>query len=377
MKQLPRTSIDLTTMKYAVGRPNIMNRELFMTRVEQILDTKILTNDGPFVRALENTVCSTFDVKHCVAVANATLGLEIVLQALDLHGEIIVPSFTFVATAHAVKRIGAQPVFCDISPTSLALDVEAVERLITERTTAIMPVNIYGGLADLDGFAALAEKYKLSLIYDSAHSLGTKWNNAWTSSFGDAEVFSLHATKFINGFEGGLITTNNKALADKCALIRNFSFTGYDQVEGFGTNAKVSEIHAAMALTNLECLDQILSTNETVFSWYQKYLPEAAKMLTFDSRITSNYQYIVVLLPLGIRDEVQKFLMQKQIFARKYFYPGVHQFDCYRDDKVSLPVTEDAAMRVLCLPAGQDIGVDDVRYICDVLAEAILNSLAC
>lgn len=374
MKQLPRTTLDLSTMKYAVGRPNIMNRKGFEARVAQILDTKQLTNDGPFVRALEREICSTFDVKHCIAVANATLGLEIVLEALDLKGEVIVPSFTFVATAHAVKRIGATPVFCDIAPDSLALDANCVEHLINERTSAIMPVNIYGGLADLDAFAALAQKHNLSLIYDSAHSLGTKWKSKWTSSFGDAEIFSLHATKFINGFEGGLITTNNKELADKCALLRNFCFTGYDQVGGFGTNAKVSEVHAAMALTNLECLNEILSLNEKVFTWYQEYLPSDAKMLSFDPRITSNYQYIVVQLPPGCRDEVQNLLLNKSIFARKYFYPGVHQFECYRDDAVSLPVTEDAATRVLCLPAGQDIGINDVQYICDALAEALAAS---
>ena len=277
MKQSPSKAIDLSTMKYAVGRPNIMNREKFMERVERMLDTKSMTNDGPFVRALEASICSTFDVKHCVAVANATLGLEIVLDALKLKGEIIIPSFTFVATAHAVKRIGAKPVFCDISKSSLALDVDAVERLITEHTSAIMPVNIYGGLSDLDAFAALADKYKLKLVYDSAHSLGTKWRNSWTSSFGDAEIFSLHATKFINGFEGGLIATNDEALAKECALLRNFCFTGYDQVGGIGTNAKVSEIHAAMALTNLECLDDILHINKKVYAWYQEFLPRRGK----------------------------------------------------------------------------------------------------
>ena len=364
-------SVDLSTIKLSVGRPNIFNRERFMERVEQILDTKVMTNDGPFVQELENAVKDRFAVKHCIAVSNATLGMELVLSALDLRGEIIVPSFTFVASAHAIRRSGCKPVFSDISSKTLAMQVSDVERLITEKTSAIMPVNIYGGSVDLDEFARLAEKYNLKLVYDSAHSLGSKWNGCWTGAFGDAEVFSLHATKFINGFEGGLITTNDSALARACALTRNFCFTGYEKVSGIGTNAKLSEIHAAMALTNFECLDQILLMNEQNHSWYVKYLPEQAELVGFDPRVTPNLQYAVVLLPRNLRNEIQERLQEHGVFARKYFYPGVHQFDCYRESYAQLAVTEDVAERVLCLPVGQDVTENDVMRVCQVMQSAL------
>jgi len=363
---------EAASRKLTVGRPNVMNRQRFLERVEQILDSKSFTNDGPFVRELEQSVCTLFAVKHCIAVANATLGLEITLSALNVTGEVIVPSFTFVATAHAIRRIGAEPVFCDISKLSYSLDVSMVEAAITERTTAIVAVNLYGGLADLERLADIANKYKLHLIYDSAHSLGTKWKGNWTGSLGDAEVFSLHGTKFINGFEGGLITTNNDELAKRCALLRNFCFTGYDQVSDIGTNAKLSEIHAAMALTNFECMDEIIAKNKTNYSWYKRYLPDQAKLLSFDEKIESNYQYVVVILPdAASRDAIQEHLLHNDIFVRKYFYPGIHQFECYRQEGLVLPVTEDIAARVLCFPTGQEITEEDVKHICVLMTQAL------
>ncbi|MDR3617283.1 MAG: DegT/DnrJ/EryC1/StrS family aminotransferase [Candidatus Obscuribacterales bacterium] len=361
--------------RLSVGRPNVMNKALFMQRVEQILESKYLTNDGPFVKNLENQICSLFEVRHCVAVANATLGLEILLSALKIKGEVITPSFTFVATAHAIKRAGAEPVFCDVSLPSLCASRDLIEPKITARTSAILAVNLYGGLCDLQSLSELSAKHKLPLIYDSAHSLGTKWKGRWTGSFGDAEVFSLHGTKFINGFEGGLIVTNNGQLAQQCALLRNFCFTGYDQVSGIGTNAKLSEIHAAMALTNLEHIDELIAKNKEVYGCYKRLLPDEAQLMQYDCDVEPNYQYVVVMLPPHCRDEVQEAMLKRGVFARKYFYPGVHQFDCYRQNGLVLAVTEDVAQRALCLPTGQDITEHDVRFVCTTLTEAVEDVL--
>jgi dTDP-4-amino-4,6-dideoxygalactose transaminase len=354
-----------------VGRPNILNRAKFLERVESILDSKILTNDGPMVRELESSFCELFNVAHCLAFSNATLAIELLVKELDITGEVIVPSFTFVATAHAVKTAGAQPVFCDVEAGSDSglMCPELAEKLINEKTQAIMPVNVYGNICNLEAFEALAQKHKLQLIYDSAHAIGCSYRGRRLGSFGRAEVFSLHATKFINAFEGGLIATNDGELATRLKLARNFGFATYDTVVALGTNAKLSEIHAAMGLTNLECMEEIVNKNRENYELYSRHLPKQFKLLQFASHIEPNYQYVVVFCPDGLRDRAVDVLKQNDVFARRYFFPGIHRHAPYDQESWDLPNTDRLASNVICLPTGQDISETDIARICSILKD--------
>lgn len=351
-----------------VGRPVLANRDRFLQRVNQILDTRIFTNNGPFVQELEELVCLKTGVQHCIAVANATLGLELILEALRISGEVITPSFSFVATAHALVRCKIRPVFCDIDPQRDAcMSADQASKLVTERTGAIMPVNVYGFTCDLEAFENLSKMHNIMLIYDSAHGLGVRYAGKPLGGFGDAEVFSLHATKFVTGFEGGLITTNNEQMAAEIRLRRNFGFSGYDCVTSFGTNAKLSEIHAAMALTNLEMMDELIEANNVNYEIFKCCLDPAYRLLAGASAVSSNFQYVPVQVPSHWRDPLAALLYENGVFARKYFFPGIHRFEIFRDYYRHLPHTDQLCEEILCLPTGYDVEVHDIETICQIM----------
>jgi dTDP-4-amino-4,6-dideoxygalactose transaminase len=351
-----------------VGMPNIWNRELFDARVQQILDTKVFSNHGPFESRLESEFARIAGVKHCIAVSNATLGLEIALRSLGLQGEVIVPSFTFIATINAIVNCGLRPVFCDVDEKTGHVDLDHARTLVTERTSAILPVNLFGLVCDTDSIDSFASEHHLKMVYDSAHALWCGRGGKLCGGFGEAEVFSLHATKFVNGFEGGLITTNRDDLAASMRRRRNFGVEGA-QILDYGTNAKLSEIHAAMALTNLEGAPQIKALNLQKFDEYKRRLPAALELIEPAANIESNYNYIAVLCPSGSRDALIQRLAVKGIITKAYFQP-VHTFEFYKSDAI-LPRTESIAARILSLPTGLNVSVADVGYICDVIASAL------
>ncbi len=357
----------VASAQYLVGRPNVMDSELFLKRVEEILSERNFTNNGRFVAGLEEETNKILGTKHCIAVANGTIGLEILFKALGVQGEVIVPSFTFVASGHAIANVGLKPIFCDIDEKTCSISKDTVEPLINSNTQAILAVNVYGGMCNIDELEELAQKHKLKLIFDSAHSLGCRWNGKWDGGFGDAEVFSLHATKFINGFEGGLITTSDALLAKQLRLARNFGFVDYDKVDCLGTNAKLSEIHAAMALTNLECMSKIIEINRRNYFCYKQYLPPECRLLEFPTEVSSNYQYIVIFVDKEKREPLLARLQNEGIMARRYFYPGLHKFPPYKDANWKLPVTEELSEQVLCLPTGQDIGLEEIKWFCEII----------
>jgi dTDP-4-amino-4,6-dideoxygalactose transaminase len=359
-----------------VGRPNVANRERFLERVNQILDSKIFTNNGPFVQELEELACSRLGVAHCIAVCNATIGLELLFESLKLQGEVITPSLSFVATAHALVQCGLTPVFCDIDPQRHAcMSASSVLDLVTEHTAAIMPVNVYGFACDLRSFSELSKTLDLPLIYDSAHGLGVDYGGVPLGGFGRAEVFSLHATKFITGFEGGLITTNSSDLADELRSRRNFGFSDYDCVTGYGTNAKLSEIHAAMALTNLEFMDDLIQLNSRNYHHFKENLSAPYQLLAPSTEVSSNYQYVPVRVPSHLRDRLAEELLENGVFARRYFYPGIHKFNVYKNNQKSLPETERLCGEILCLPTGQDIELPTIEKICKIMSDFAKKSL--
>ncbi|PYJ68117.1 MAG: dTDP-4-dehydro-6-deoxyglucose aminotransferase, partial [Verrucomicrobia bacterium] len=359
-----------------VGRPNIGNREHLLERIGDLLDRRWLTNDGPFLQEFEKRISERLGVKHCIAVCNATVGLEIAIKATGLAGEVIVPSFTFIATAHALQWQQITPVFCDINPATHNLDPARVKDLITKRTTGIIGVHLWGRPCDVEALADIARRHKLKLLLDAAHAFACSHNGQMIGSFGNAELFSFHATKFLNTFEGGAVVTNDDELARKIRLLRNFGFAGYDIVNCLGTNGKMSEVSAAMGLTSLESLEKFVAANYRNYIEYRQQLADVPgiSLLTFDEDEKCNYQYVVLEIDehaMGItRDQLDDILWAENILSRRYFYPGCHRMEPYRtrypQASLWLPETERLANKVLCLPTGTAMGSTEIKGICQL-----------
>lgn len=342
-----------------MGRPNLGPREIFDQYVDQIFSSAWLTNDGPLVQELERRIAQRIGVRHCVAMCNGTVALEIAIRAQGLTGEVIVPSFTFVATAHALSWQGLLPVFADIDPETHNLDPKSVESLISARTSGIIGVHLWGRAAPVDDLQDVADRHHLALLFDAAHAFDCTSSGRPIGQFGAAEVLSFHATKFFNTFEGGAIVTNDDDLAARARLMRNFGFLGYDNVIHPGTNGKLSEISAAMGLTNLTVIDDVVAGNRRTFERYGAALKEVPgiSVLQPPTDEASNYQYIVIMVDAGsaTRDLVLSRLQSHGILARKYFWPGVHRMEPYvsrPQRSLNLPSTEYVADRILVLPGG-------------------------
>jgi dTDP-4-amino-4,6-dideoxygalactose transaminase len=364
-----------------VGRPNLGDRERLRRRLEDLLDRRWLTNDGPYVQELERRLADLLQVPHCVALCNATVGLGIAARALGLTGEVVVPGFTFVGTAHALAWIGLEPVFCDVDARSHAIDARSAERHVTARTSAVLGVHLWGRPCDVEGLEAVCAPRGLRLIFDAAHALACSHRGRPVGGFGDAEVFSFHATKFVNAFEGGAITTRDAALAARMRLMRNFGFADYDTVVELGTNGKMSEPSAAMALTSLESLDEFVAVNRANHERYAAALAGTPGLALLGPAAGErwNYQYVVVEVDqdaagLG-RDDVHRVLWAENVLARRYFHPGCHAMPPYRGAaSASLPVTERLARSVLCLPTGTGVSRPEIDAIGAVLRVAVAHA---
>ena len=366
-----------------VGRPNIGDREKLLARINKILDDRWLTNNGPFVQELERRIAETAGARHCIAMCNATVALEIVIRALELSGEVIVPSFTFVATAHALQWLEITPVFCDIDPKTHNLDPARVEQLVTPRTSGIIGVHLWGRACDVAAVTEIATSHELKLIFDAAHAFGCSHRGTMVGSFGDAEVFSFHATKFFNSFEGGAVVTNKDELAKKIRLMKNFGFAGYDDVVYVGTNGKMTEVSAAMGLAGLEALDEFIAINRRNYEQYRQALAGVAgvSLLTYDEREKCNYQYIVLEIDetvTGIsRDQVMEILWAENALVRRYFYPGCHRMEPYRslfpDAGLLLPETNRLTARVLVMPNGSAVNPEDIATLCGIIRTVVEN----
>lgn len=367
-----------------VGRPNIGDKARLFARVQGILDRRWLTNDGPLVREFEQRICDIVGVKHCVAMCNATVALEICIRALELKGEVIVPSFTFVATAHALQWQEITPVFCDVDPLSHNLDPRCIERLITPRTSGIIGVHVWGNSCNVAAIEDIAKRHRLKVMYDAAHAFGCSRQGRMLGNFGAAEVFSFHATKFINSGEGGAVVTNDDQLAEKMRLMRNFGFAGYDNVIYLGTNGKMNELSAAMGLTSLDSINEFVACNRANYVAYREALAEipGLRMFAYDEAEQNNYQYVVVEVAadeFGLtRNELVRLLHENNVIARRYFYPGCHRMEPYRsyypNAGLLLPQTESLCERVLELPTGTAVTEDDVQFVSGIIRNAHASS---
>ncbi len=360
-----------------VGRPNIGDRQNLFKRINNILDTRWLSNGGPYVREFEKRIAEKVGVKHCIATCNGTLALEIAIKALGLSGEVIVPSFTFIATAHALQWQQITPVFGDIDPKSYHLDPLLVEKMITPRTTGIMGVHIFSRPCDIDALTKIARNHHLKLLFDATQAFSCTYKGHLIGGFGDAEVFSFHATKIFNAFEGGAIVTNDEQLAEKVRRMKNYGFKGYDNVISIGTNSKMSEVSAAMGLTGLESFDNFLKIYSDNYRQYKNELSSipGIHIMEYDETEKCNYQYIVVEIDkkkaIIDRDQLVGILHAENILARRYYFPGCHRMEPYLSHtlqtKLILPETEKLVERVIILPTGTTIGEEHIRKICQII----------
>jgi dTDP-4-amino-4,6-dideoxygalactose transaminase len=369
-----------------VGRPNVGSKELVLERISDLLDRRWLTNAGPLVRDFEARLAEYLGVRHCVAMCNATVALEIAIRALGMKGEVIVPSFTFVATAHALQWQEITPVFCDIDPRTHTIDPTRVEAMLTPRTSGIIGVHTWGRACDVEALSDIARRHGLRLMFDAAHALGCSARGRRIGSFGQAEVFSFHATKVLNTFEGGAVATNDDNLAAKMRLMKNFGFAGYDEVSYIGTNGKMSEPAAAMGLVGLDSLPGFIAHNRRNHEAYRAGLETVPgiDILPPPAGEDSNFHYVVAEIDREAaeidRDELVELLWAERVLARKYFWPGCHRMEPYRSyyphARLLLSHTEEVAARVVVLPTGTAVSVGQVDELCALLRFAVAHGRA-
>lgn len=367
-----------------VNRPSARNLDKFHSRVAGMMSSRWFTNNGPFVSELEEQLADFLGVKHCISTCNGTSALQLAGKALGFAGEVIVPSFTFIGTAHAFYWQGIKPVFCDIDPLSHNLDPAACEKLIGPRTTGIVGVHLWGRPCDISQLQSIASRHGLPLVFDAAHAFACSSGGKMLGGFGNAEIFSFHATKTFHTFEGGAIATNDDQLANQVRLMRNFGFSDFDTVSSIGTNAKMPEICAAIGLSNLESINQTIDENRETYQEYKRLLTEmpGLSMLPYDAGESHNYHYVVLEVdPKQChlnRDHLSHVLHAEGAISRRYFHPGCHlskpYVDLYSHERGRLIHTEQVASRTLVLPAGNGVTLDEIGRICEIIRLCVNNA---
>lgn len=348
-----------------VTRPYLPPLEDFKAGCEEIWRNRWLTNDGPVLHRFQTALADYLNVPetNLALFVNGTLALELGFQAMGLAGgEVITTPFTFVATSHALVRVGARPVFADVDPETLCLSPQAAERLITPRTKAIVPVHVYGNSCDVDGFEELGEKYGVRIIYDAAHAFGAGFHH-----HGDMSMFSFHPTKLFHSCEGGCLVFRDSALQRRLFNLRNFGIRNELECEDVGSNAKMNELQALMGLSCLSKIGSLMDSRRKIADAYRRMF--AGTRVKFVGR-SGNSAYCPVLFDsFSTRERVYDGLKKANVFARRYFYPLLTDFEPYRYGKGGCPIAEDAAARVLTLPTYYGLGLDDVRAIAENVLE--------
>lgn len=360
-----------------VTRSSMPTFEEYCNEIKELWDSRWLTNMGIKHRQLQAELEVYLGVPHVVLYTNGHLALENVLAALNLPkgGEVITTPFTFVSTTHSIVRNGLVPVFCDVNDVDYTMDVTKIESLITDKTVAIVPVHVYGNLCNVNAIQAIAEKYNLKVVYDAAHAFGVTYEGISAACFGDASMFSFHATKVFNTIEGGVVCFKEDKLVSVLNEMKNFGIRGQEECVYVGSNAKMSEFQAAMGICNLRHLDEEIAKRKVAVEQYRKRLSGVVgiKLCPVQAGVVSNYAYFPVVFD-GYkynRDEVFELLKEQEIVARKYFYPLTNDFECYKEYPTAgaekTPVAKYLADRVLTLPLYSDLTVEDVDRICDVI----------
>jgi dTDP-4-amino-4,6-dideoxygalactose transaminase len=361
-----------------VTQPFLPPLEEFESYLETIWNNKILTNAGPFHQQLEQELCEYLGVKHLSLFTNGTIALISALQTLRITGEVITTPYSFVATAHSLLWNGIKPVFVDIDPVTLNLDVKKIESAITPQTTAIMPVHVYGYPCDVDAIQRIADTYNLKVIYDAAHAFGVTVNNQSVLKYGDLSVLSFHATKVFNTFEGGAIVCPDEKTKKRIDQLKNFGFLDEVTVVAPGINGKMSEINAAFGLLQLKYIDNAIQRRSEIALKYHDGLSciKGIKILHKDNYSASNYSYFPILIQEDFpvtRDMLYEKMREQNIYSRRYFYPLISDFSMYRSlpsaAYANLPNASKAASQVLCLPIYPSLVDDDIQRIINLIRD--------
>jgi dTDP-4-amino-4,6-dideoxygalactose transaminase len=356
-----------------VTRSSMPDFEEYIEEIKDMWESHWLTNMGVKHKQLEAELKDYLDVPNITFFTNGHLALECAIVTFNLTGEVITTPFTFASTTHAIVRNGLEPVFCDINPDDYTMDTDKLEGLITNRTSAIIPVHVYGNICNVNEIERIAKKYDIKVIYDAAHAFGVTVNGESVAHFGDASMFSFHATKVFNTIEGGAVTYKDGSLSKKLDDLKNFGITGPESVEYVGGNAKMNEFQAAMGICNLRHVEGEIAKRKIVVESYIERLSGVSgiRLCKSQTGVKSNYAYFPVVFDgyKMSRDEVFEKLKAENIYARKYFYPLTNSFECYkgRFDPEKTPIAKYVADRVLTMPLYADLAIDDVNRICDII----------
>lgn len=366
---------DIDMDKILVTRSSIAPLEEYMAEISDIWETHWLTNMGKKHNLLEKQLKQYLDIDNISLFTNGHMALELVIQAMGLEGEVITTPYTFASTTHAIVRNGLTPVFCDIREDDYTIDADKIENLITDKTSAIIPVHVYGSICDVDKIDEIAKKYGLKVIYDAAHAFGERYKGRGIASYGDASMFSFHATKVFNTIEGGAICFRDEELGKCLYRLKNFGIRDEEIVDGIGANAKMNEFQAAMGICNLRYVDNEIAKRKKIVERYRERLQGIAglKILSAQTDVTSNYAYFPVVFDekkFGrSRNEIYNELMKNNIYSRKYFYPLTNSFECFHGkyDVDATPIALHISKRVLTLPLYADLELENVDKICDLI----------
>lgn len=356
-----------------VTRSSMPPLEEYVEMLKPIWESAWLTNMGQYHEQFKGELKDYLDAPELELFVNGHMALELALQALDLKGEVITTPFSFASTTHAIVRNGLTPVFCDINGDDYTLDVDKLESLVTERTSAIVPVHVYGNLCDVERIGQIAKRHHLKVVYDAAHAFGETLDGTGVARFGDASMFSFHATKVFHSIEGGAVTFHDEKLKALLYQLKNFGITGYETVEYVGANGKMNEFQAAMGLCNLRHLEGEIAKRKALALRYRERLSgvPGIRLCREDPAVRYNYAYMPVVFDgyRADRDQIFEALKKRNIFPRKYFYPCINSYECYRDRfcPEDTPVAQRIASQVLTLPLYADLEADTVDEICDVI----------
>lgn len=358
-----------------VTKSSMPDIQEYITEISDMWESHWLTNMGPKHKLFQEQLKEYLGVEHIDLFTNGHMALELTLQALNLQGEVITTPFTFASTTHAIVRNGLKPVFCDIDPITYTMDISKLEKLITDRTCAILPVHVYGNICNIEEIERIAQKYELKVVYDAAHAFGETYKGRGVGSFGDASCFSFHATKVFNSIEGGAVCFKDKYLGEILYELKNFGIHSPEEISAVGANAKMNEFCASMGICNLRHLDDEIEKRKRIAERYRSHLQgiEGLQLNVIQKDVKSNYAYFPVIFEEkqfgSSRAEVFDRLAENGIGARKYFYPLTNTFSAFHGqfDASETPVALHISKRVLTLPLYADISMDDVDEICNII----------
>ncbi|MBQ8164473.1 MAG: DegT/DnrJ/EryC1/StrS family aminotransferase [Clostridia bacterium] len=363
-----------------VTRPSMPPYEEYIEEIKQIWDAHWLTNFGSIHNKFKEQLKDFLKADNISLFTNGHMALYSAIVSLGLKGEIITTPYTFASTTHAIVQAGCTPVFCDINPDTFTIDTEKIEALITNKTCAILPVHVYGVVCDIEKINRIANKYNLKIIYDAAHAFGVTYKGKGIGMYGDCSMFSFHATKAFNSIEGGALSFADSRLGKKFKEFKNFGLIDGENINEFGTNAKMNEFQAAMGVCNLRHINEVIAKRRLLSEIYRNALKDipGVKLLPIQENVQTNYAYFPVIFDTAAgcptdRDTVKAELEKNNIFARRYFYPITADFPCYKEyrKRNDTPVARDISSKVLSLPLYADLATEDAERICEIIKNLV------